>query len=295
MSDRTINRARKKSTGNNLPVQTRTGRDGKARHSQSHSRMSLIDHHHIAMMMVGVGGLFTLSPARISARMANPEESWMLGRVLAHIRAVIAHEPEANIGGVKMVREVRMVPPGWSHPRDGRGKYIPLMGGSYGEAAREWDEGWAAWQRDETENYSAQDGEPKWEPKPPAAWNCTSYTDWHGGRPSPDDYMPEFAPGTATMLVMYENVTEGTPISPAFATPQELARWLAGNNANTFAGRTATYEQWLAACRAPASKRSNDPSATLERHRNALRHRKNKPQQLGQNMRICRGFAALCV
>jgi len=49
--------------------------------------------------------------------------------------------------------------------------------------------------------------------------------------------------------MMYENTSEGTPISPPFETPEELARWLADNNASAFGGMTATYEQWLATCK----------------------------------------------
>src|SRR4051812_15382343 len=104
-----------------------------------------------------------------------------------------------------MGREVRMVPAGWEHPKDENGKCIPLLGYSYAESGKEWDEAWAAWQRGEVENYAAKDGEPKWKPKDADALKCARYTDWAGARPSPDDHMPEFAPGTATMLMMYEN------------------------------------------------------------------------------------------
>jgi hypothetical protein len=61
--------------------------------------------------------------------------------------------------------------------------------------------------------------------------------------------MPEWPARAATLLVMYENTSEGTPISPAFETPEELARWLADTNASAFAGMTASYEQWLTVCR----------------------------------------------
>lgn len=148
-----------------------------------------------------------------------------------------------------MGREVRMVSPGWQHPKNERGKYIPLMRGTYAQAAADWDEGWAAWQRGEVENYAAKEGEPKWKPKPDSASDCPRYTDWAGERPSPDDYMPAFPEGTATMLMMYEDTSGGTPISPAFETPEALARWLADNNASAFGDMTATYEQWLATCR----------------------------------------------
>lgn len=44
---------------------------------------------------------------------------------------------------------------------------------------------------------------------------------------------------------MWETCTEGSPMSPVFKTPEELARWLADNNASAFGNLTATYEQWL--------------------------------------------------
>jgi hypothetical protein len=49
--------------------------------------------------------------------------------------------------------------------------------------------------------------------------------------------------------MMYETTSEGTPISPAFRTPEALARWLADTGASAFGNETATYEEWLAACR----------------------------------------------
>lgn len=45
---------------------------------------------------------------------------------------------------------------------------------------------------------------------------------------------------------MWEDVTEGSPMSPVFATPEGLAQWLADNGASSFGSDTATYEQWLA-------------------------------------------------
>lgn len=65
------------------------------------------------------------------------------------------------------------------------------------------------------------------------------------GRPDPADYMPGFSGGTATGWCMYETTSEGTPISPVFETPEELAHWLADNGASSFGHNTATYEHWL--------------------------------------------------
>jgi hypothetical protein len=45
---------------------------------------------------------------------------------------------------------------------------------------------------------------------------------------------------------LWETTSEGSPISPAKGTPEELARWLSDNRASAFAGMTQTFEQWLA-------------------------------------------------
>lgn len=60
-----------------------------------------------------------------------------------------------------------------------------------------------------------------------------------------DGDMPRWPESECTHLMMYESVTEGTPISPAFETPEELAHWLTDNGADAYAGRTATYQGWL--------------------------------------------------
>lgn len=45
---------------------------------------------------------------------------------------------------------------------------------------------------------------------------------------------------------MWENVSEGSPMSPIFKTPEELAYWLADSSASAMGNKGATYEQWLA-------------------------------------------------
>lgn len=44
---------------------------------------------------------------------------------------------------------------------------------------------------------------------------------------------------------MWENTSEGSPISPVFDAPEKLARWLADSNASAFGDQGATYEAWL--------------------------------------------------
>lgn len=142
-----------------------------------------------------------------------------------------------------MGREIRMVPKGWEHPKNEKG-YIPLMGGPYSERVKSWDEENAQWQKGLRSNY-----EGGWQPKE-EKYKDMPFEEWDGARPVKEEYMPEWAPGEATMLMMYEDTSEGTPISPAFETPEELAHWLADNGASAFGDMTATYEEWLNTCKA---------------------------------------------
>lgn len=148
-----------------------------------------------------------------------------------------------------MGREVRKVPADWQHPKYPqdyyephlRGRLIGLHEGGYADAVIEWDECWSQWQRGLTEQYGA---DAKWGPIDPE-YAGMRYTEYAGPRPSPDDYMPDWPEADRTHLMMYETTSEGTPLSPAFLTAEQLAHWLADNGASAFGSDTATYEQWL--------------------------------------------------
>jgi hypothetical protein len=138
-----------------------------------------------------------------------------------------------------MGRELRMVPRGWEHPKDEKGKYIPLLAGSYSERIKAWDEENEQWQKGFHSDYHGG-----WKPKE-EKYKDVSFNEWGGLRPLKENYMPEWTMEGAVMLVMYEDTSEGTPISPAFETPEELAYWLANNGASAFGAMTASYEEWL--------------------------------------------------
>lgn len=125
-----------------------------------------------------------------------------------------------------MGREVRRVPADWQHPKDERdGRYKPLFPGErYEDSKKDWEE-------------------------KVAAEGLQAAIDYCGNPPDINDYMPNWPEAERTHLMMYEDTSEGTPISPAFATPEELARWLADTGASAFGRGTATYEQWLAMAR----------------------------------------------
>ena len=147
-----------------------------------------------------------------------------------------------------MGREVRRVPADWQHPkqqvpdwRTGRmvERYKPLYPGErYQPAVDEWDEECAKWKAGWRPEYCTG-----------AESRAMTYEQYSGQRPHRDDYMPNWPAEQRTHLMMYEDTTEGTPISPAFTTPEKLARWLADNNASAFAGEGASYEGWLRVAR----------------------------------------------
>lgn len=146
-----------------------------------------------------------------------------------------------------MGREVRRVPADWQHPKestfDHRGRWVerykPLFPGEqYQSRVDEWDEKCAKWKAGLRPDHCDS-----------AEHRAMCYEQWAGQRPHRDDYMPNWPAKQRTHLMMYEDTSEGTPISPAFATPEELARWLADNGASSFGSDTASYEAWLRVAR----------------------------------------------
>ena len=141
-----------------------------------------------------------------------------------------------------MGREVRMVPPGWKHPKDKLKPdgYLPLHAPCWSARAAEWASDFLMWERGEHRSQAWYRERGTESPR--------YYWQYAGAPPDPDDYMPDWPESERTHFMMYEDCSEGTPISPAFATAEELARWLVDNGASSFADCTATYEQWLYVC-----------------------------------------------
>lgn len=115
-------------------------------------------------------------------------------------------------------REVRPVAKGWEHPRtpghyrdDGTLAYRPLFSRA---TLLEHAEERAA-------NPEDNDGEL-----------------------GPEHYMPPIPEGQPYDYVLYETTSEGTPVSPAFSSLEELAAWCEDNPAEV-RGAQWTREQWL--------------------------------------------------
>ena len=120
-----------------------------------------------------------------------------------------------------MGREVRRVPADWQHPKNEYDRYKPLYPGERYKANAEGF----------LEKANAE--------------GLQEAIDWYGQAPDQNDYIPNWPESERTHYMMYEDTSEGTPISPAFATPEELARWLADTGASSFGSNTASYEGWL--------------------------------------------------
>jgi len=93
--------------------------------------------------------------------------------------------------------ELRKVPFGWTHPVDEDGKYIPAHRGKFEEIVKE--------------DWIDDDGTLTVEEKDFDGISKTA---------SEDELL---------MFCLYEDHSQGTPISPAFSTKEELAKWLSHN------------------------------------------------------------------
>lgn len=117
-----------------------------------------------------------------------------------------------------MGREIRRVPPNWSHPVHDYCRhrtpcnpcYKPMYDAPFAPRMDEWYGDWKKWEAGER----------------PAEAVSETYWEWNGGPPDPDYYRPDWPEWSATWFQMYETVSEGTPVSPPFATKAELADYL---------------------------------------------------------------------
>jgi hypothetical protein len=114
-------------------------------------------------------------------------------------------------------REIRRVPPCWQHPIDATGNHIPLFDRSYDEAVRDYEYELNLW----------ADGRHPSQYKYPDDTAGLSYAEWCGQPPTPQIYRKQsWTEDDATHVQLYENISEGTPASPVFATLQELGVWM---------------------------------------------------------------------
>lgn len=125
-----------------------------------------------------------------------------------------------------MGREIRRVPPNWEHPKRGNGSYIELFNSDVETVFAEWMEEYRRWVEMEHDRVIQEYGEEKYPKDQPYRSFCA----WFGSpSPDPKSYHPKWADGEATWYQVYETVSEGTPVTPPFATQAELVDYLVEN------------------------------------------------------------------
>lgn len=137
-----------------------------------------------------------------------------------------------------MGREVRRVPLDWKHPtnKDQQEKHgqfdpnafthpdspHPLHDQPYQLACVKWKYGFREWEQGERSKFYAEN------------YPEGEYWDYCGMPPDRKFYRDrEWSKEEATAFQLYETVTEGTPVSPVFATAEELEQWLVTNEGMT--------------------------------------------------------------
>ena len=136
-----------------------------------------------------------------------------------------------------MGRELRKVPANWEHPKDSYGKYIPMLKDFYGDALEEWIK----------ENNSWNDGTHPDLIKNPSLKDDYPFYAMYSGNPPTVEYFQtrKFKPEELTHIQLYENTSEGTPLSPVFPADQldQLCEY-AENNCSVFGSQKTTRERW---------------------------------------------------
>jgi hypothetical protein len=119
-----------------------------------------------------------------------------------------------------MGREIRMVPPNWEHPK--RERYDPLQGQYVSGYQPKYNRDFATYMREWFAEWS------KWEDgyRPAGILDCETYCEAEGPPPDPDYYLHGVKPEDCTWFQVYETVSEGTPVTPPFATKAELVDYL---------------------------------------------------------------------
>jgi hypothetical protein len=142
-----------------------------------------------------------------------------------------------------MGREIRRVPADWVHPKAEEQQwtgdkfefvetahYRPLYDKDYETAAQEWLAEFDLW-RAGTHPDQEQDTTYFWDFDPP---------------PREENYRErKWTVEEATHYQIYETVTEGTPVSPVFATLDELVEWCVAQGYSRHAAENFAKQGWV--------------------------------------------------
>jgi hypothetical protein len=111
-------------------------------------------------------------------------------------------------------REIRKVPENWTHPTDTNGEFIPLFDDTFDAAYKYWADGLQKWMA----------GKPS---KPTDEWQSTvrSYILFEGVCPDANS-CADYKGQKRSHYVLYDVQSDGTPLTPAFASLDQLKEYL---------------------------------------------------------------------
>jgi len=110
-----------------------------------------------------------------------------------------------------MGREIRRVPANWEHPRNSDGEYRPLNDGiDYEDDANIWCEEFEKWKNKENR---------------PQGYEREEFYFNYDEPPLREDYT-DVEKSKCTWYQVYENISEGTPVTPPFETQDDLIDYL---------------------------------------------------------------------
>jgi hypothetical protein len=131
-----------------------------------------------------------------------------------------------------MGREIRRVPFDWEHPkkqvpdyRTGRmvEQFQPLYDRDFESAMANWLKELDEWKTSEFEQVLKEHPAYGYDVNQPYRAFC----EYNGCAPDPDYHRPMWSEDIELGYAVYETVSEGTPVTPAFATKEELIDYLA--------------------------------------------------------------------
>ena len=151
-----------------------------------------------------------------------------------------------------MGRELRRVPANWQHPRGTfkRGfvnaeGYLPMKDQTLEEAQAEWDRNNELWEKKQHPDQikAARSGRPMSDPLNPLRHTWES---WTSERPHAGQswWRPAYE-GEPTHYQVYENTTEGTPVSPVLDSEEAIVAWLVEHQDVTFEFARSVLKGWL--------------------------------------------------
>jgi hypothetical protein len=163
----------------------------------------------------------------------------MIGRIEMPNAGGVTVAKNKKLNNKIMGRTIRKVTANWEHPKKSDGRYQPMHEIYYGDALSEWIKEHLQW----------EDGtHPDIVENPARKQEYPFYALWGGNPPDVEYYQTrKYTEEELTHIQLYEDTSEGTPISPVFPKEdfEKLCEWLANNKASVFGSATASKEEWM--------------------------------------------------